>query len=521
MTVARRRAPLLLVTVGTDHHPFDRLVALGRRAGWPPTAGPSSRCVIQTRHLAAARRIAGRGSAYLELRRAPGGHGARPWSSATAGPATITEARGAGHRPDRGPPRPGLGEHVDDHQQLLRAAWLADGGDGPPGRDRGRAAPAAWTRRWPPSRRAFRPAPRPGRRRRRRRARFGAARRRRWSAPTRAGPPVPVPMHRSPSCSSAGSGRSGSHPAGADARPAPGRLRGRRGRSTCGSAASRDDERCGCGEPFRRCPFWRRSARSPSAAGTSVDVEPRCSPSRPRSTATGTYPGWPARGCPGPTDARLDALPATCSRGSTRAVRPRSPAASVVVDASKHASLAFAAAPGAPASTCGCCTWSGTAAGWPTPGPSRCAGPRWSTGDGLHGHRLLAAHGAALVGRRTTRCSTCSAGPGVPEHPAALRGLRWPRPGRAARPRAGARRRPDGRRARCASSTTTASSSAPSHTVAGNPMRFRTGRLALRVDEDRGGSQLAPPRTACSTSRSLTCAAAAARYGYLATAADE
>lgn len=107
-------APLVLVTVGTDHHPFDRLV--GWVDEWFAALAPGTvRCVMQTGTSRPPRHAEWRtylGYAELEehLRRAAVVvcHG---------GPATIMDARSAGRRPIVVPRRRRLGEHVDDHQR--------------------------------------------------------------------------------------------------------------------------------------------------------------------------------------------------------------------------------------------------------------------------------------------------------------------------------------------------------------------------------------------------------------------
>lgn len=105
----------LLVAVGTDKHPFDRLV--GWLAEWHPTVGENVELTVQHGHT-----------------RAPGVPGAVPFlghdelQTAMAeadlvvchgGPATILEARRHGHLPIVVPRDPTRGEHVDDHQQLF------------------------------------------------------------------------------------------------------------------------------------------------------------------------------------------------------------------------------------------------------------------------------------------------------------------------------------------------------------------------------------------------------------------
>ncbi|WP_370328125.1 glycosyltransferase [Euzebya sp.] len=116
--------PFVLVTVGTDHHPFDRLVEWVDR--WVAARGPAVACVVQ--YGTSASPTASTGTAYLE-------HDVlvSAMSRATAvvchgGPGTILEARAAGHVPIVVPRSKALGEHVDDHQVHF-SRRLADNGD--------------------------------------------------------------------------------------------------------------------------------------------------------------------------------------------------------------------------------------------------------------------------------------------------------------------------------------------------------------------------------------------------------
>lgn len=112
--------PLVFVSVGTDHHPFDRLI------GWVDTWLPDGvRCVVQHGTSAPPRRAEGvpyldHGElvALLEEAVVVACHG---------GPTTITESRRHGRRPIVVPRSPGLGEHVDDHQERFCARMAAKG----------------------------------------------------------------------------------------------------------------------------------------------------------------------------------------------------------------------------------------------------------------------------------------------------------------------------------------------------------------------------------------------------------
>lgn len=118
------RRPLVVVSVGTDHHPFDRLVSA--MDAWA-AANPEVEVVVQ------------RGTAEVTSHAAshdliPHNELCRLFGSALAvvvhgGPSTIMDARAAGRVPIVLPRNPDFGEHVDDHQlrfgQHLQANALA------------------------------------------------------------------------------------------------------------------------------------------------------------------------------------------------------------------------------------------------------------------------------------------------------------------------------------------------------------------------------------------------------------
>jgi UDP-N-acetylglucosamine transferase subunit ALG13 len=107
---------LVLVMVGTDHHPFDRLV------GWADELAerlPGTRVVVQ--HGASVPPLAAEGHAFL-----PHDEIVALLAEAAAvvchgGPGTIMDARTAGHVPFCVPRDPSRGEHVDGHQQRFAA----------------------------------------------------------------------------------------------------------------------------------------------------------------------------------------------------------------------------------------------------------------------------------------------------------------------------------------------------------------------------------------------------------------
>src|SRR5829696_1106931 len=114
-------APLVFLTVGTDHHPFDRLVRWVN--AW--AADRHVRVVAQFGTAAPPQNVDG----APMLRSDELG---RLMARAAAvvchgGPGTIAAARDAGTIPIVIARRPDLGEHVDDHQMRF-VARLADAG---------------------------------------------------------------------------------------------------------------------------------------------------------------------------------------------------------------------------------------------------------------------------------------------------------------------------------------------------------------------------------------------------------
>ncbi|WP_166136702.1 glycosyltransferase [Nocardioides ochotonae] len=107
----------VLALVGTDHHPFHRLV------DWVDAAAvrhPDVRFVVQ--HGAAAPPLVAEGHKFLSHARLTTEMTRCAAVVCHGGPGTIMDARAAGHVPLCVPRDPGLGEHVDGHQ--LRFARL-------------------------------------------------------------------------------------------------------------------------------------------------------------------------------------------------------------------------------------------------------------------------------------------------------------------------------------------------------------------------------------------------------------
>jgi UDP-N-acetylglucosamine transferase subunit ALG13 len=104
----------MFVTVGTDHHPFERLISWAehwavRMPDWD----------VQIQHGRTRPPVHGNGFAFSDHARLQQLFELSDVIVTHGGPATITEARRLGHRPIVVPRDPRLGEHVDNHQQLF------------------------------------------------------------------------------------------------------------------------------------------------------------------------------------------------------------------------------------------------------------------------------------------------------------------------------------------------------------------------------------------------------------------
>ena len=121
----RGELPLLLVTVGTDHHPFDRLVR------WVDAwlAGHPGRlpCLMQT-GTSAPPPGAADWQAYLEYDALQEAMASAAAVVCHGGPGTILGARQVGAVPIVVPRQHRLGEHVDDHQVAFSRRLAAEGG---------------------------------------------------------------------------------------------------------------------------------------------------------------------------------------------------------------------------------------------------------------------------------------------------------------------------------------------------------------------------------------------------------
>jgi len=120
--VSDARLPMILVTVGTDHHPFDRLVQ------WVDTwclRHPGLEVVVQ--HGTARPPARAHGVALLSADEFRATLARADAVVCAGGPGAIMEARAVGIRPIVVPRRADLGEHVDDHQRAF-AVFMADRG---------------------------------------------------------------------------------------------------------------------------------------------------------------------------------------------------------------------------------------------------------------------------------------------------------------------------------------------------------------------------------------------------------
>ena len=116
--------PLLLVTVGTDHHPFDRLVRWAE--DWLAGHPGALRCLMQT-GTSAPPTGGVEWRAYLEFDALQAAMASAAAVVCHGGPGTILGARHMGAVPIVVPRQHRLGEHVDDHQVAFSRRLAADG----------------------------------------------------------------------------------------------------------------------------------------------------------------------------------------------------------------------------------------------------------------------------------------------------------------------------------------------------------------------------------------------------------
>ena len=223
------------------------------------------------------------------------------------------------------------------------------------------------------------------------------------------------------------------------------------------------------------CPFWQQVGNAAFGGWDKVRGRPYRRPPR----AGGPEPVHPVAG--GPALSGLG-----CAGTSTEytayyaRVYPAIAEVSgcdLIVDSSKHPSLAIACA-GGPTSTCASCTWSGTAVRWPTRGQ---AGGRPDTDAESYMTTYSPGRGRGAVEHAERRLP--------PAGPAGRPVLRIRYEDFAAEPETACT---GGRLRRAASETATWRSSAPTasragrwkaHSASGNPMRFSSGQVPIRRDE--------------------------------------
>jgi UDP-N-acetylglucosamine transferase subunit ALG13 len=113
----RASKPLIFTTVGTDHHPFDRLV--GWVDGWllDRNGHQRARCLIQSG--ASQRPTVAEWTDYLSFDQLQSAIRQAAAVVCHGGPATIMECRRHGRIPIVVPRSREFGEHVDDHQLLF------------------------------------------------------------------------------------------------------------------------------------------------------------------------------------------------------------------------------------------------------------------------------------------------------------------------------------------------------------------------------------------------------------------
>jgi UDP-N-acetylglucosamine transferase subunit ALG13 len=115
-------SPLVVALVGTDHHPFDRLV------NWMDAAAVRRRDVrFVVQHGVTRAPMAAEARDFLAHDRLVALLAEATVVVCHGGPGTIMDAREAGHVPLCVPRDPWLGEHVDGHQQRF-AALLGEAG---------------------------------------------------------------------------------------------------------------------------------------------------------------------------------------------------------------------------------------------------------------------------------------------------------------------------------------------------------------------------------------------------------
>ena len=111
----------VIVVVGTDHHPFGRLVAWVDR--WAAARSTGDRCLVQ--YGTAAPPLHTQAVDYLRRDALLAGFAAARVVVCHGGPSTIIEALRSDRMPIVLPRSPAHGEHVDGHQEQFAAVMAA------------------------------------------------------------------------------------------------------------------------------------------------------------------------------------------------------------------------------------------------------------------------------------------------------------------------------------------------------------------------------------------------------------
>ncbi len=461
MSVVPAEAPkTVLVLLGTDFHRFDRLVRWCDQ--W--IAGQSSdrvRCVVQ--HGSALPPDRAEGVAFFSAQELAAQIRQADAVVCHGGPATITECRHAGHLPIVVPREASLGEHVDDHQMLF-AARMDKAGLVRVARTEAELFATLEAALASPE--AFTVTPTAERERRELAVRaFADAVAGLTQAPD-------APTDRPVVLYLGGFGRSGTT------------LLDRMLGEVLGVVSSgevvhlwergvRGDERCGCGQCFSACPLWTEVGRKAFGGWEALDVERVIGLKRavdrnrfiPAMVANALLPGYRSR-----MREYADLL------GRLYGALHEVSAARVIVDSSKHASYGYLLreVPGIDLRLVHAVRDPrGVANSWlkqrrrPEVAYGKSYMPMYSPGrSGLlwSGHNAMVAGLTRLVPSIVVRYEDLMDDPAAElRRVLSLAGLPSDVPltqlhGDAVELR-------------------------PAHTVAGNPMRFRTGRLVLRRDE--------------------------------------
>jgi UDP-N-acetylglucosamine transferase subunit ALG13 len=112
--------PLILCLVGTDHHPFTRLVSWCDDLA---TAHPETEVLVQ--HGSTASPSVAHGAAFLDKQALTDALQRAHVAICHGGPGLISDVRAAGLRPLVVARDPSLGEHVDGHQMRFVARVAA------------------------------------------------------------------------------------------------------------------------------------------------------------------------------------------------------------------------------------------------------------------------------------------------------------------------------------------------------------------------------------------------------------